>query len=104
MHDTVVGILKCFIPGKTASKRSFSYSKDDYNIIQEEDTLNFARDKYFNGHQNIRKIEENGNMIKNFLKERIRNNIIQFYIKCMQMTHRSTHHAHHLNLSTHSNA
>ncbi|CAC5425946.1 unnamed protein product [Mytilus coruscus] len=32
-----------------------------------EDTRDFTRDKYFNGHQNTRKVEENWNMIKEFI-------------------------------------
>jgi hypothetical protein len=40
-----------------------------------EDTQNFTKDKYFNGHHHNRTVEENWKMIKNFIMETTEKNI-----------------------------
>jgi hypothetical protein len=47
-----------------------------------EDTHNFTKDKYFNGHHHTRTVEENWKMIKNFIMETTEKNIPSLkYIK-----------------------
>lgn len=74
-QDTIMGTLKCNIPNKSKPKRThFQYSKRHYDKMR-EDTTNFAKNKYFNGHQNERSIQENWKMIKNFIAETSKNNV-----------------------------
>ena len=51
-HDIVAGTLKTFIPPKKKPRwKVYLYQKGDYNSMR-KDTLNFANEKYFNGHSN----------------------------------------------------
>ncbi|CAG2202051.1 unnamed protein product [Mytilus edulis] len=66
-HDIVMGTLRCTIPRKIRPERtSYQYSKGNYNQMR-DDSRDFTRDKYFNGHQNNRNVEENWIMIKEFI-------------------------------------
>ncbi|CAC5400927.1 unnamed protein product [Mytilus coruscus] len=67
-NDIVVGTLRCTctIPRKIRPERTFQYSKGNYNQMR-EDSRDFTRDRYFNGHHNNRNVEENWNMIKEFI-------------------------------------
>lgn len=54
----IMATLKCEIPYKKQPRRSyFQYSKGDYESMRKE-TLDFANEKYFNGHQNSRTVEK----------------------------------------------
>ena len=81
-HDIVMGTLKCKAPRKTRPTRAYyQYSKGNYNQMR-EDTHNFTKDKYFNGHHHTRTVEENWKMIKNFIMETTEKNIPSLkYIK-----------------------
>ena len=51
-HDIVAGSLKSFIPPKKKPRQKvYLYQKADYNSMR-KDALNFANEKYFNGHYN----------------------------------------------------
>ncbi|CAG2218688.1 SIAE [Mytilus edulis] len=66
-HDIVMGTLRCTLPRKIRPERtSYQYSKGNYNQMR-DDSRDFTRDKYFNGHQNNRNVEENWIMIKEFI-------------------------------------
>ncbi|CAC5356462.1 unnamed protein product [Mytilus coruscus] len=66
-HEIVMGTLRCTIPRKIRPERTFfQYSKGNYDQMR-EDTRDFTRDRNFNGHQNNRNVEENWNMIKEFI-------------------------------------
>ncbi|CAC5379979.1 unnamed protein product [Mytilus coruscus] len=66
-HDIVMGTLRCTIPRKIRPGRTFfQYLKGNYNQMR-EDSKEFTRDRYFNGHQNNRNVEENWDMIKEFI-------------------------------------
>jgi hypothetical protein len=75
-HDIVMGTLKCKAPRKTRSEREYyQYSKGNYHQMR-EDTQNFTKDKYFNGHHHNRTVEENWKMIKkNFIMKTTEKNI-----------------------------
>jgi hypothetical protein len=71
-----MGTLKCKAPRKTRSEREYyQYSKGNYHQMR-EDTQNFTKDKYFNGHHHNRTVEENWKMIKkNFIMKTTEKNI-----------------------------
>ena len=74
-HDIAMGTLKCKAPRKTRPERAYyQYSKGNYNQMR-EDTQNFTKDKYFNGHHHNRTVEENWKMIKHFIMETTEKNI-----------------------------
>ena len=53
-HDIFAGTLKTFIPPKKKPRRKvYLYQKGDYDSMT-KDALNFANEKYFNGHSNSR--------------------------------------------------
>ena len=57
-HDIVSGTLKFFIPSiKTPRKKVYLYKKGDYESIR-KDTLEFAKEKYFNCHSDTRSVQE----------------------------------------------
>ena len=58
-HDIVSGTLKIFIPRKRKPRRKvYLYQKGDYESMR-KDTLEFAKEKYFNGHSDTRSVQEN---------------------------------------------
>lgn len=62
-----MSMLKCEIPYNKQPRRSyFQYSEGDYECMREK-TSDFAEDNYFNGYQNSRAVEENWQLIKEFL-------------------------------------
>ena len=68
-YDIVSGTLKIFIPPKKKPRRKiYLYQKGDYNSMR-KDTLNFANEKYFNGHSNSRSVQENFDLITSFIQE-----------------------------------
>ena len=58
-HDIVSGTLKIFIPPiKKPRRKVYLYQKGDYESMR-KDTLEFAKEKYFNGHSDTRSVLEN---------------------------------------------
>ena len=55
-------------PIKQPKRKYFQYSKEDFTSMR-KDTNAFSTDKYFNGHQNNRDVNQNWNMIKNFIND-----------------------------------
>ena len=61
-HDIVSGTLKIFIPPiKKPRRKVYLYQKGDYESMR-KDTLEFAKEKYFNGHSDTRSVQENFQM------------------------------------------
>ena len=63
------GPLKTFIPPKKKPRRKvYLYQKGDYNSMR-KDALNFANEKYFNGHSSSCSVQENFDLITSFIQE-----------------------------------
>ena len=57
--DKLSETLKIFIPPiKKPRRKVYLYQKDD-NESMRKDTLEFAKEKYFNGHSDTRSVQEN---------------------------------------------
>ena len=62
-HDIVSGTLKKFIlPIKKPRRKVYLYQKGDYESMR-NDTLEFAKEKYFNGHSDTRSVQENFDLL-----------------------------------------
>ena len=63
-HDIVSGTLTPFptppphLPIKKPRRKVYLYQKGDYESMR-KDTLEFAKEKYFNGHSDTRSVQEN---------------------------------------------
>ena len=59
-YDIVSGTFNIFIPPPITIPRRkvYLYQKGDYESMR-KDTLEFAKEKYFNGHSDIRSVQEN---------------------------------------------
>ena len=69
-HDIVSGTLKIFIPPiKKPRRKVYLYQKGDYESMR-KDTLEFAKEKYFNGHSDTRSVQENFDLLIFFFKTR----------------------------------
>ena len=69
-HDIVSGTLKIFIPPiKKPRRKVYLYQKGDYESMR-KDTLEFAKEKYFNGHSDTRSMQENFDFV-NFFYSRL---------------------------------
>ena len=68
-HDIVSGTLKIFIPPiKKPRRKVYLYQKGDYESMR-KDTLEFAQEKYFNGHSDTRSVQENFDLITSFIQD-----------------------------------
>ena len=68
-HDIVSGTLKIFIPPiKKPQRKVYLYQKGDYESMR-KDTLEFAQEKYFNGHLDTRSVQENFDLITSFIQD-----------------------------------
>ena len=68
-HDIVSGTLKNFIPPiKKPRRKVYLYQKGDYESMR-KDTLEFAKEKYFNGHSDTRSVQENFDLLASFIKD-----------------------------------
>ena len=68
-HDIVSGTLKVVIaPIKKPKRKVYRYQKGDYESMR-KDTLNFAKEKYFNGHSDTRSVQKNFNLITSFIQD-----------------------------------
>ena len=64
----VSGTLKVVIPPNKKHKRKvYRYQKVDYGSMR-NDTLKFAKERFFNGHSDTRSIQENFNLITSFIQ------------------------------------
>ena len=68
-HDIVSGTLKMFIPPiKKPRRKVYLYQKGDYESMR-KDTLQFAKEKYFNGHSGTRSVQENFDLLTSFIQD-----------------------------------
>ena len=68
-HDIVSETLKIFIPAIKKSRRKvYLYQKGDYESMR-KDTLEFAKEKYFNGHSDTRSVQENFDLLNSFIQD-----------------------------------
>ena len=68
-HDIVSGTLKIFIPLiKKPRRKVYLYQKGDYESMR-KDTLEFAKEKYFNGHSDTRSVQENFDLLTSFIQD-----------------------------------
>ena len=68
-HDILSGTLKIFIPPiKKPRRKVYLYQKGDYESMR-KDTLEFAKEKYFNGHSDTRSVQENFDLLTSFIQD-----------------------------------
>ena len=68
-HDIVSGTLKIFIPQiKKPRRKVYLYQKGDHESMR-KDTLEFAMEKYFNGHSDTHSVQENLNLLTSFIQD-----------------------------------
>ena len=68
-HDIVSGTLQIFIPTiKKPRRKVYLYQNDDYESMR-KDTLEFAKEKYFNGHSDTRSVQENFDLLTSFIQD-----------------------------------
>ena len=68
-HDIVSGTLKIFIPPiKKPRRKVYLYQKGDYESMR-KDNLEFAKEKYFNGHSDTRSVQENFDLLTSFIQD-----------------------------------
>ena len=68
-HDIVSGTLKIFIPPiKKPRRKVYLYQKGDYESMR-KDTLEFAKEKYFNGHSDTHSVQENFDLLTSFIQD-----------------------------------
>ena len=68
-HDIVSGTLKNFILSiKKPQRKVYLYQKGDYESIR-KDTLEFAKEKYFNGHLDSHSVQENFDLLTSFIQD-----------------------------------
>ena len=69
-HDIISGTLNIFIPPiKKPGRKMCLYQKGDYESMR-KDTLEFAKEKYFNGHSDTRSVQENFDLLTSLFKTR----------------------------------
>ena len=68
-HDIVSGTLKIFIPPiKKPWRKVYLYQKGDYESMR-KNTLEFAKEKYFNGNLDTRSVQENFDLLTSFIQD-----------------------------------
>ena len=68
-HDIVSGTLRLFIPPiKKTRRKVYLYQNGDYESMR-NDTLEFAKEKYFNGHSDTRSVQENFDILTSFIQD-----------------------------------
>ena len=74
-HDIVSGFLKIFIPTiKKPRRKVYLYQKGDYESMR-EDTLEFAKRKYFSVHSDTRSVQ-NFDLLTSFIQDSANKHII----------------------------
>ena len=73
-HDIISGTLKIFthppppnLPIKKPRRKVYLYQKGDYESMR-KDTLEFAKEKYFNGHSDTCSVQENFDLLTSFIQ------------------------------------
>ena len=70
-HGIASGTLKIFIPPiKKPRRKVYLYQKGDYESMR-KDTLEFAKEKYFNGHSDTRSVQENFDLLTSFIQDSV---------------------------------
>ena len=70
-QDIVSGNLKIFLPPiKKPRRKVYPYQKGDYESMR-KDTLEFAKEKYFNGHSDTRSVQENSDLLTSFMQDSV---------------------------------
>ena len=64
-HDIVSGTLKIFIP---PIKKVYLYQKGGYESMR-KDTLEFAKETYFNGHSDTSSVQKNFDLLTSFIQD-----------------------------------
>ena len=68
-HDIASGTLKIFIfPIKKPRRKVYLYQKGDYESMR-KDTLEFEKEKYFNGHSDTHSVQENFDLLTFFIQD-----------------------------------
>ena len=68
-HNITSGTLKIFIhPIKKPRRKVYLYQKSDYESMR-KDTLEFAKEKYFNDHSDTRPVKENFDLLTYFIQD-----------------------------------
>ena len=68
-HGIVSGTLKIFIPPiKKHRRKVYLYQKGDYKSMR-KDTLEFAKENYFNGYSDTRSVQENFDLLTSFIQD-----------------------------------
>ena len=69
-HDIVSGTLKIFTPPiKKPRRKVCLYQKGDYKESVRNDTLEFAKEKYFNGHSDSHSVQESFDLLTSFIQD-----------------------------------
>ena len=55
---------------KKPQRTVYLYQKDDFDSIR-QDSSNFTKDEYFNGHSGSPSVQENFNLITSFIQEAV---------------------------------
>ena len=72
-HDIISETLKIFTPPphpqiKKPRRKGYLYQKGDYESMR-KDTLEFAKEKHFNGHSDTRSVQENFDLLNSFIQD-----------------------------------
>ena len=69
-HDIVSATLQISSPPpiKKPRRKVYLYQKGDYESMR-KDTLEFAKEKYFNGHLDTRSVQENFDLLTSFIQD-----------------------------------
>ena len=74
-HDIVSGTLKLFIPPiKKPRRKVYLYQKGDYESMR-KDTLECAKEKYFNGNSDTRSVQDNFDLLTSFIQDSVNKHI-----------------------------
>ena len=68
-HDIVSGTLNIFgFPITKSRRKVYLYQIGDYKSMR-KDTLEFAKEKYFNGHSDTRSVQDNFDLLISFIRD-----------------------------------
>ena len=68
-HKIVSGTLKNFIPPVKKPRRKVYLNQKGDNESMRKDTLEFAKETYFNGHSDTRSVQENFDLLTSFIED-----------------------------------
>ena len=85
-HDIVSWTLKLIIPSiKKPARKVYLCQKGDFESLR-KDAFEFAKEKYFNGHSDIRSVQKNFDLITSFIQDSADNT---FHQKLVALSPRS---------------